>query len=356
MGGCRLSPLMGNHPVDWDNNRMSTSEYSEGPGGLLFPWSIDGSKAMMPWDASLDTLPSLLPITETSALPTHYTPTFPLSPLSIFSEPSLENHCLLHHSTEMARIQYVPARNAGKQNATKPGASPPSELPASSSITTASNESTQHSPPSNSSPTNVSADSLPRSKALDLDFAKKEAAWAKSVARRDVLLQRPPKNHTYLDKKGVFKDDGRFEQPKTAHSRTEFKRRRKLRKAHPKVAAAKANGTVFDELESYYAPFEFSSHKGGVVWHHVPLAGTPRAVCFFASIWQALTRTQLITEPGVSGAQVSRWTEDQETCVSLSFISCRIRNQPSTEDMLTYLSRRMLSTPDHQSSSQWLIT
>lgn len=312
MGGCRFAPLMGNHPIAWENNRLSTSEYTEGPGGVLFPWSIDGSKAMMLLDASLDAFPSLPPLAENTALPTHHTPIFPLSPLSTFSEPSLETPCALHHSTEMARIKFVPARNAGKQNTSKPGASPPSELPASSSITTASNESIQPSPPSNSSPTNVSVDSLPSSKNLDLEFAKKEAAWVKSVARRDVLLKLPPKNHTYLDKKDVFKDDGRFEQPRTAHCRREVVRRRKLRKTHPKVAAAKANGTVFDELENYYANFEFSTHKGGVVWHHVPLAGTPRAVCFLASIWQALTRTQLITEPGVFGAQVSRWTRPED--------------------------------------------
>lgn len=215
---------------------------------------------------------------------THSTPICPLLRRIILSKSFFEKYSIASYTSKMARIKYVPAKVQEKTTACAP---PPKETPPS-----ASNPSPDSSPlaiPPVASSMLIDPLIAAAERNFALDFAKREVAYTRSVSRRDFLLQLPPKNHTYVYKDGVLKiHDGRFDQPKSAFCRSEVLRKRRLRKAHPKVAAARANWTLTQELEDYYMNFEFGTYKGAVIWHHVPLAGKPRAVCFLPGSLEAL--------------------------------------------------------------------
>jgi hypothetical protein len=193
----------------------------------------------------------------------------------------------------MARMKFAPAI-VGEKKTRNPGAPPQSQSSPSSSQ--ASNETLP------TTPTKSPGDLLPESKMPFSEFLKSEGQWAKSTARKDHLLQLPQKNHVYVDKNGDKRVlDARYEQPKTPYCRAELIRKRRLKKPHPKLVAARANKTVNDELEAYYMYFEASTHKGHLVWHHIPLAGTSRAVCSSAAHWQARILSFHMDRVGVSG-------------------------------------------------------
>lgn len=104
------------------------------------------------------------------------------------------------------------------------------------------------------------------------EFAKLEAQWEAKARRHDRLLQLPKRNHSYIRSNGeAVASDGRFD--------VVSQNPRKInKKRHPKVAAAKDNGTLTSRLEKYYQGFEQGQHQGKATWQHIPLAGFCRDV------------------------------------------------------------------------------
>jgi hypothetical protein len=162
-------------------------------------------------------------------------------------------------------------------------------------------------------------------------FAKLEARWEAKARRQDRLLQKPRRNHSYIRSNGeAVASDGRFDV--VSQSPQKLNRRR-----HPKVAAAKDNGTLTSRLERYYQGFEMGQHQGKAAWQHMPLAGFCREV------------TSL---PEVPVSQLS----SHEV---LAFLTAPLYFVPSSTRSITdtpSLSRRMHSTPDRRSSLMCLIT
>lgn len=101
------------------------------------------------------------------------------------------------------------------------------------------------------------------------EFAKLEAQWEARARRHDRLLQRPKRGQSYVGVNGAkMQFDDRF--------MVVSKSPKKNKKRHPKVAAAKDNGTLTTPLENYYEAFEQGNHEGKSVWQHIPLAGFGR--------------------------------------------------------------------------------
>lgn len=233
-------------------------------------------------DLSCDALSSLL--LESSRPPTYHVSILAHSPLQNPSPPVfLSALALSYRFIRMARMKFVPA-SIGEKKTRNPLAPPRSEASPSSFLAT------NETPPV--TPTKSTDDLSAESKMPFSEFTASEIQWAKSSARKDHLLHLPPKNHLYVDKNGHQRIlDTRYDQTKSPYCRVEVIRKRRLKKPHPKLVAARANKTVNDQLEAYYMYFETSTHKGQAIWHHIPLAGTPRAVCFSPTHWQALTHS-----------------------------------------------------------------
>lgn len=189
-------------------------------------------------------------------------------------------------------MKFIPAA-VGEKKTHTPVVSPRS--PAAASPSQAPNESLPCVP-------SKSTDGLSAESKMPLsEFLKSEIQWAKSTTRKDHLLHLPPKNHLYVDKNGVQRVlDTRYDPTKSPYSRSEAFRRRRLKKPHPKLVAARANKTVNDRLEAYYMYFETSTHKGQLVWHHIPLAGKSRAVCVLVSALPSIDTLHFFS-PGCSG-------------------------------------------------------
>jgi hypothetical protein len=110
------------------------------------------------------------------------------------------------------------------------------------------------------------------------DFAKLEAQWEAKARRHDRLLQLPKRNHTYIRSNGeAVASDGRFDVVSQSPRKINKKR-------HPKVAAAKDNGTLTSRLEQYYQGFEQGQHQGKATWQHIPLAGFCRDVASVSEV------------------------------------------------------------------------
>jgi hypothetical protein len=111
------------------------------------------------------------------------------------------------------------------------------------------------------------SDSSPKSAIGTSNFAKLEAQWEAKARRYDGLLQKPKRNHSYIRADGeAVASDGRFDV--VAQSARQMHKR-----PHPKVTAARNNGTLTAQLEQYYQGFEVGQHKGKAAWQHMPLAG-----------------------------------------------------------------------------------
>jgi hypothetical protein len=122
---------------------------------------------------------------------------------------------------------------------------------------------------SSSSPTTGSDTRRPLGES---EFARREVQWELKARRNDKLHQIPRRNHTYVKTNGEAALDDRFDFIAQRPRKIIIKRK------HPKVVAAKENGTLNDRLEKYYEGFEQAPHNSKPTWEHIPLAGFCR-VC-----------------------------------------------------------------------------
>lgn len=218
------------------------------------------------------------------------------------SIPSLHPHSTTISRIKMARIKRVPT------------ISPPK-------------------PPKSNSSSPGSDSSYPPKPLGTTDYAKLEAKWEAKARRHDQLLQKPKRNHSYIRSNGeAVASDGRFDV--VSQSPRKINRRR-----HPKVAAAKDNGTLTSRLEEYYQGFQLGQHKGKATWQHIPLAGFCRA--------------EVASVPEVRVSQLP----SHNVLATLTAPLCFFRAIKHAQVSLTRLCfRRMHSTQDRPSSSMCLIT